>query len=126
MSYLSVLPKYDAEENRRLILLEPTRGLRVLKSFGQPHVTPASEPAVNAIAEAMDVEKRQRAEVAIGRGELPAGDERATVGDEVAVGQYGALRRAGRARRMREHLRDRRPCVEEARRGRPQAPRLLR
>ena len=58
---------------------------------------PLSEPAVQAVAERVDVEERQGEQEAVGRGDLPAGEQVDGVGGEVVVGEDRAFGRAGGA-----------------------------
>ena len=69
----------------------------MLEALQQPHAAAADEPAVQAVAEAVDVKQRQREQKAIGARDLPAGQQIQGVGGEVVVRENGALGGAGGA-----------------------------
>ena len=72
-------------------------GLLVLEALQQAHAAAGEQPAVQAVAERVDVEQGQREQEAVGGGDLPAGEQIDGVGGEVVVGEDGAFRRAGGA-----------------------------
>ena len=87
----------DAEEERRAEIEELGGGLLMLEALQQAHAAAAGEPAVQAVAEGVDVEERQREQEAVGGGDLPAGEQVDGVGGEIVVGEDGAFGRAGGA-----------------------------
>ena len=58
------------------VVLEPVAGLLVLEPLDEAHVTAAGQPALDAVAEAVDVEERQGGEIAVGAGDAPGGEQR--------------------------------------------------
>ena len=72
-------------------------GLLVLEAFEQAHAAAADQPAVQAVAERVDVKQRQREQEAVGCGDLPAGEQVDGVRGEVVVREDRAFGRAGGA-----------------------------
>jgi hypothetical protein len=87
----------DAEEQRRLVLEKPRLGPRRLEACRQVHVASGGEPRVDAVAEAVHVKERERAQEAIVRRDAPRLDDGAGIGGEVAVREHCPLGRAGGA-----------------------------
>ena len=69
----------------------------MIESLQQPRAAAADQPAVQAVAERVDVEERERQQKAIALGDLPAGNEVQRIRGEVVMREHGALRRAGGA-----------------------------
>ena len=87
-----------AEEERRTEIAELIERGAVIEALQQAHAAAAGQPAVQAVAEGVDVEEREREEEAVAVGDLPHGQQVDGIGGEVVVRQDGAFRRAGRAR----------------------------
>ncbi len=66
----------------------------------EAHAAPAQEPAVESVAERVDVEQRQREQQAVGSADLPTGQKGDRIGGEVVVGQDRALGDARGSRRV--------------------------
>jgi len=81
----------DAEEEGGLEVEELIGGLPVLEALEQAHAAARDQPAVEAVAEAVDVEQREREQEAVFGGDAPAGEEVEGVGAEVVVGEHGSL-----------------------------------
>ena len=75
-------------------------GLLVFEALEQAHPAAGGQPAVQAVAERVNVEKRQREQEAVGFGNLPAGEEIDGVGGEVVVREDRAFRDARGAGRV--------------------------
>ena len=73
------------------------RGFLMLEAFQQAHAASADEPAMQAVAEAVDVEEREREQETIGARDLPAGEKIERVRGQVVVREDGALGDAGGA-----------------------------
>ena len=74
-------PKFDEDISSRL----------VLKPLQQAHPAATRQPAVQAIAQTMNMEQRERQQEAIRLPNLPAGQQIHRVGGEVVVRQDRAL-----------------------------------
>ena len=69
----------------------------MFEALQQTHAAAGGQPAVQAVAERVDVKQGQGEQETIGGGDLPAGEQGDGVGGEVVVGQDRAFRRAGGA-----------------------------
>ena len=67
----------------------------MLEAFQQTHSAAADQPAVQAVAEGVNMEQGQPQQEAVCFGDLPASDKTESVGDEVVVSENGALRCTG-------------------------------
>ncbi len=100
-----------AEEDRGTEVAQGRGGGGMVEAFEQPRAATRQQPAVDAVAEPVDVEERERQQETIVGGEAPRVDQHRRVGAEVAVRDHGAFGRPGRARRVDE--RGRRSRVED-------------
>ena len=64
----------------------------MFEALEQPHPASADEPGVQAVAEAVDVEEREREQESIGPGNLPAGGKIQCISGEIIVGEHRAFR----------------------------------
>ena len=69
----------------------------MLESFEKPHAAAGDQPAVQAVAEGVDMEERKGQQEAILIGDLPAGEEIQGVGGEIVVGEDCAFGGSGGA-----------------------------
>src|SRR5215472_11960154 len=76
----------------------------MVESFEKPHTAAAREPAVEAVAESVNVEKWEREEKPVGGRDLPGVEDCSRVGGEVIVREHRSLGCAGCA-----------GCVDDAR-----------
>ncbi len=86
-----------AEEEGRAEIEKLGGGLLMLEAFEQAHAAAAGEPAVQTVAERVHVKQGQGEQEAVGRGDLPAGEQGDGVGGEVVVGEDRAFGCAGGA-----------------------------
>ena len=86
-----------AEEEGGAEIEEGGRGLVVLEALQQAHAAAGGQPAVQAVAERVNVEQGQGEQETVGGGDLPAGQQIDGVRGEVVVGEDGALGSAGGA-----------------------------
>jgi len=70
----------------------------MVETLEKAHAASGDEPAVDAVAEAVDMKERQAEQEPVGRGDLPAGEKVDRVGREVVVGEDRAFGRTCRAR----------------------------
>ena len=69
----------------------------MLEAFEQPHATAGDEPAVQSVAEGVDVKQRQREKQAVAIVDLPAGKQIEGIGGEIIVRENRAFRDSGGA-----------------------------
>src|SRR5262249_37471737 len=72
----------------------------MLEAFEQTHVASRKEPAMESVAERMDVKQRESEQETIGGGDSPASVEIAGVDGEIVVREDCTLGNAGCSRRV--------------------------
>ena len=90
----------NTEEERRLEIEKLFSCRSMVEALEQSHPASAREPAVQAVAQRMDVEEREGEQKAIAVGDLPRFDEVRCVRREIVVREDGSLRRARRPGRV--------------------------